>query len=304
MYKRLVKYIMLIAILVSLIGVQQVYAGKTSGYEGNLIPEMTSNTSPSGVASASTTLTWQGVTYSPWRAFAGSDGTEILYSSDTNKNTGWLKYQFPSETVVKSYYLRSTWDYRIKSWQFQASNDDTTWVTLDTVTNHSGDVDLLRPVTNDTAYIFYRLNVTASNSNHFEVRRLEMYATQSPVMPTETPIPSPEPTAMPSTSPEPSVEPTETPEPSLEPTPTPEQPTGDRAIMVVTMNTGLEKEFDLSMTEVNAFIAWYENKQSGSGTASYAIDKHDNNKGPFTNRKDYVIFDKILTFSVDEYSAK
>ncbi|OKP84854.1 galactose oxidase [Paenibacillus sp. P32E] len=68
------------------------------------------------------------------------------------------------------------------------------------------------------------------------------------------------------------------------------------------MNTGLEKEFDLSMAEVNAFIAWYE--QGGTGTASYAINKHDNNKGPFTSRKDYVIFAKILTFSVDEYSTK
>ncbi|MMZ45180.1 Amylopullulanase precursor [compost metagenome] len=33
------------------------------------------------------------------------------------------------------------------------------------------------------------------------------------------------------------------------------QPTGDRAILVVTMTTGLEKEFDLSMKEVNNFIA-------------------------------------------------
>ncbi|MEI2400426.1 Kelch repeat-containing protein [Paenibacillus phytohabitans] len=111
-------------------------------------------------------------------------------------------------------------------------------------------------------------------------------------------IATPTPTATPTLSPEP----TATPVPTT--TPTPEQPAGDRAILVVTMNTGLEKEFDLSMTEVNAFIAWYENKQSGSGTVSYAIDKHDNNKGPFTNRKDYVIFDKILTFSVDEYSAE
>ncbi|AIQ68700.1 galactose oxidase [Paenibacillus graminis] len=70
------------------------------------------------------------------------------------------------------------------------------------------------------------------------------------------------------------------------------------------MNTGLEKEFELSMEEVNSFITWYEKKQAGTGKASYAIDKHDNNKGPFTNRKDYVIFDKILTFSVDEYSAE
>ncbi|URJ58305.1 fibronectin type III domain-containing protein [Paenibacillus polymyxa] len=82
----------------------------------------------------------------------------------------------------------------------------------------------------------------------------------------------------------------------------PEQPTGNRAILVVTMTTGLEKEFDLSMKEVNDFIAWYESKQAGSGSASYAINKHDNNKGPFSSRKDYMLFDRILTFEVSEYS--
>jgi len=92
--------------------------------------------------------------------------------------------------------------------------------------------------------------------------------------------------------------------------PDPEKPTnpeptkGNRALLVVTMTTGLEKEFDLSMVEVNAFITWYENKQAGSGTASYAINKHNNNKGPFSARKDYVIFDKILTFEVNEYTTK
>lgn len=70
------------------------------------------------------------------------------------------------------------------------------------------------------------------------------------------------------------------------------------------MTTGLDKEFDLSIEEVNSFTTWYENKQAGSGTASYAIDKHDNNKGPFKNRKDYVIFDKILSFEVNEYTSK
>jgi hypothetical protein len=81
-----------------------------------------------------------------------------------------------------------------------------------------------------------------------------------------------------------------------------EQPSGNRAILVVTMTTGLEKEFDLSMKEVNEFISWYEGKQAGSGSASYAINKHDNNKGPFSSRKDYMLFDRILTFEVSEYS--
>ncbi|RPE10589.1 fibronectin type III domain-containing protein [Paenibacillus polymyxa] len=82
----------------------------------------------------------------------------------------------------------------------------------------------------------------------------------------------------------------------------PEQPSGNRAILVVTMTTGLEKEFDLSMKEVKDFISWYEGKQAGSGSASYAINKHDNNKGPFSSRKDYMLYDRILTFEVSEYS--
>lgn len=39
-------------------------------------------------------------------------------------------------------------------------------------------------------------------------------------------------------------------------------------------------------------------------TKDYDINKHDNNKGPFSSRKDYVIYDKILTFQVNEYSIK
>ncbi|MDN4082848.1 hypothetical protein [Paenibacillus polymyxa] len=84
--------------------------------------------------------------------------------------------------------------------------------------------------------------------------------------------------------------------------PDPEQPSGNRAILVVTMTTGLEKEFDLSMKEVNDFIAWYKGKQAGSGSGLYAINKHDNNKGPFSSRKDYMLYDRILTFEVSEYS--
>ncbi|MBY9078323.1 bacterial surface protein [Paenibacillus sp. CGMCC 1.18879] len=116
--------------------------------------------------------------------------------------------------------------------------------------------------------------------------------------------PSPEPTIEPTESPSITSSPTTTPEPTATPTttpsPTPEQPTGDRAILVVTMNTGLEKEFDLPMSEINAFLNWYD---SASGSSRYGIDKHDNNKGPFSKRTDYVIFDKILTFEVSEYTA-
>ncbi|MFE5318590.1 hypothetical protein ACFQ88_07780 [Paenibacillus sp. NPDC056579] len=78
-------------------------------------------------------------------------------------------------------------------------------------------------------------------------------------------------------------------------------PIANRALLTITFNTGLEKEYDLSMKEVNEFISWYEGRATSIGTVSYAIDQHKNNIGPFSSRKDYVIFDKILTFEVDEY---
>lgn len=87
------------------------------------------------------------------------------------------------------------------------------------------------------------------------------------------------------------------------PTPQPEpEPTGDRAILTVTMTTGLQKEFDLTMSEVSDFMNWYDAKDNGAGPARYAINKHNNNKGPFTKRVDYVIFKNILSFEVDEYT--
>lgn len=82
------------------------------------------------------------------------------------------------------------------------------------------------------------------------------------------------------------------------------EPSGDRAILTVTLTTGLEKEFDLSIEEVNAFLEWYDARDTGTGSAKYGINKHTNNKGPFSSRKEYVVFDKILTFSIDEYSAQ
>ncbi|WP_339234567.1 kelch repeat-containing protein [Paenibacillus sp. FSL R5-0517] len=99
-------------------------------------------------------------------------------------------------------------------------------------------------------------------------------------------------------------EPTDPTDPTtpVEPSPDPE-PSGDRAILVVTMTTGLEKEYDLPMSDINAFLNWYDARDIGIGPAKFAINKYSNNKGPFNIRTDYVIFDKILTFEVSEYTT-
>ena len=78
-------------------------------------------------------------------------------------------------------------------------------------------------------------------------------------------------------------------------------PSVNRALLVITMVNGLEKEYDLSMSDVNAFTDWYDTRTSGSGKAYYTISKSFN-KGPFISRKDHIVFDKIMTFEVMEYA--
>ncbi|MFS1514775.1 kelch repeat-containing protein [Chengkuizengella sp. SCS-71B] len=69
----------------------------------------------------------------------------------------------------------------------------------------------------------------------------------------------------------------------------------NRAILVIVMENGLEKEYDITMNEVEDFINWYQSNLS----VAYAIEK-TGNMGPFLNRKDYIIHDNILTFEVNE----
>lgn len=73
-----------------------------------------------------------------------------------------------------------------------------------------------------------------------------------------------------------------------------------RALLTIYISGGQIKEYDLSKVELDAFITWYDAKDAGTGPAKYAFTKTWN-KGPFKSRTEYVIFDKILTFDVDEY---
>ncbi|MFC4305552.1 hypothetical protein [Cohnella boryungensis] len=76
-----------------------------------------------------------------------------------------------------------------------------------------------------------------------------------------------------------------------------------RALLTIYISGGQIKEYDLSAAELNAFLSWYDAKDAGSGPAKYKFVKTWN-KGPFKARSEYVIFDKILTFDVDEYEVE
>ncbi|WP_411348005.1 hypothetical protein [Paenibacillus sp. WLX2291] len=253
----------------------------TTEYSNNLIPQMTSNTAPSGVASANEEYS---SLYAAYKAFNRSTSQSYEDTWEPRTSTGWLSYQFPEPVAISKYTIKGITprlaeniDRAPKVWNFEAYDEQNNkWIVLDHRENETtwlaGEK---REFTfaNTEKFSKYRINVTQNNGGiYVSIDELEMMS------------------AVPASEPEPT------------PTPTPEPENGNRAILVITMITGLEKEFDLSMTEVNDFISWYEAKQAGTGKASYAIDKHDNNKGPFSSRKDYVIFDKILTFEVSEYS--
>ena len=90
--------------------------------------------------------------------------------------TGWLQYDFGSGNVqtVKRYTINSA-DVASrdpKDWQFQGSQDGSTWTTLDTQSGQSFAVVMGQNtynIGNTTAYRYYRLNITANNGDAYSL---------------------------------------------------------------------------------------------------------------------------------------
>lgn len=273
-------------ILVLFLSLASLFSGRASAdtptYSDNLIPKMTSNTSPSGIASASTE--WSSI-HQAFSAF-NKDNEDKGWATREGVATGWIAYEFAEPQKVNHYTITPRSQHlnnaqeSPKDWTFEGW-DGEKWVVLDTQTGITGWVTRTKKefsFSNNTSYKKYRLNITKNNgyASYVTIGEIEMMSLITPPESTNPGTPDP-------------VTPS---------------PNGDRAILVVTMITGLEKEYDLPLTDVEAFMSWYDAKGAGIGPAKFAINKYTNNKGPFNKRTDYVIFDKILTFEVSEYSAK
>ncbi|AVM26122.1 kelch-like protein [Bacillus pumilus] len=73
-----------------------------------------------------------------------------------------------------------------------------------------------------------------------------------------------------------------------------------KGILSITMINGLQKDYLLSMKEITDFLNWYKERSFGIGMNFYEInDEH--NKGPFTSKKDYVVYQNILMFDIKQY---
>ncbi|WP_238656048.1 discoidin domain-containing protein [Paenibacillus piscarius] len=279
---------LVIAILSSIITPLSTSAEESSAPK-NLIPIMTSNDAPTGHATASSVwVSGDGVAHhQPFRLFDG-DLTDVGWSTSQGNTSGWVAYEFDRPVVVNQYALMSRpWieqaDFKgesPKDFTFDAW-DGKNWITLNSemnITDWKPNVKKAFSFTNENPYTKYRLNIINNNglSGFTALGEMEMYRTVTA---------TPEPTALPTPS----------------PTPTPDTSSGDRALLTIELTTGAEKEYDLPISEVNTFLTWYD---SANGSARFGINKHDNNKGPFSKRTEYVIHDKILTFEVSEYTAQ
>jgi hypothetical protein len=123
------------------------------------IPQMTSNTTPSGAAAASTVAGANAA----WLAFDRNTGTAWNAASG---QVGWLSYQFPTGRIIKRYgfFSFSNNINNPRTWTFEGSNNGSTWTTLDTQTNFVTGVSTFFSFdisANTTSYTYYRINVTA-----------------------------------------------------------------------------------------------------------------------------------------------
>ena len=133
---------------------------------GTAVPAMTSNTTPSGIASAST---FYGSGYEAYRAFLnGNSGGPFIAGTAPF----WLAYEFTSPKIIDRYDMAIGIGYAtsntMRDWTFEGWTGSA-WVVLHTVTNYltaswSSGYTSPASIGNTTAYIKYRYNCTAANA--------------------------------------------------------------------------------------------------------------------------------------------
>lgn len=67
----------------------------------------------------------------------------------------------------------------------------------------------------------------------------------------------------------------------------------DQVFLRVTMIDSSEREYKLPMSEISGFVAWMD-RPATAGTSFYTFDKC------ITESKEYLLFDKIISFEVTE----
>lgn len=146
---------------------------------------MTSNTTPSGVASADSIFD---ATYDAWRAMDKDNSTVLCWHSGPSAYPHWLQYQFTSGKIITSYSITSrnyAYSFNPTAWTLQGSNNGSAWTNLDTQTSQSfsNNEKKTYSFSNATSYTHYRLYITAGNhSNWVGIGELELMESAAPAL--------------------------------------------------------------------------------------------------------------------------
>lgn len=136
----------------------------------NLIPTMTSETSPIGIVSASSFAPSNNA-FRVFDKILTGNGWISLSGSILNQ---WVSYQFVKPTVINKYTLIVTYSLTAapKDWVFQGSNDGISWDDLDTRTEQTSWILGLKKeyeFSNKNPYLIYRILVNANNGHAYYV---------------------------------------------------------------------------------------------------------------------------------------
>ena len=127
---------------------------------------------PSGATAISFTST-----YTPSKAF-DTDLGSYWDGCCTGYPNQWLQYSFPSAVTVTSYQIMTLTSECPAAWQFQGSNNGTTWSTIDTVTGqvcHEYSFEAY-DVASPGLYVNYRwlFSQATGGGNGYRIREIQM----------------------------------------------------------------------------------------------------------------------------------
>lgn len=150
------------------------------GYTENLIPVMTSNTSPEGIASASGIV-------NGFPAYLAMDRENVSGSDSwmVGSSYGWLSYEFSAPQKISKYIIkpRHHMSYGVeqspKNWTFEGSDDGIAWNILDTRDNIIDWVvsdEKEFSFENNKEYKKYRINISSNNGGaNIAIGELQMF---------------------------------------------------------------------------------------------------------------------------------
>jgi hypothetical protein len=157
------------------------YSINQSNPNQNLIPQMTSNTAPSGIARASDIRSG----FDPWKSFDSAIDDGYGWTTNNGVVAGWLSYQLLKPQQVFKYSIRahhSVPNLTPRNWTFEGSNDGTNWVVLDTRNNQSftSAEEIFFEFDNDAKYLIYRLNISSVNGgSYINVNRMQIFSNRN-----------------------------------------------------------------------------------------------------------------------------